>query len=65
MIRDALAPIYSVPGGLAVLFFIFLALKLYGVIGWSWWWVCAPAIAIPGFYLSVAIGFIFFTDWSK
>lgn len=24
------------------LFLIFLVLKLCGVIGWSWWWVCAP-----------------------
>lgn len=24
------------------LFILFLALKLCGVIGWSWWWVTAP-----------------------
>lgn len=26
----------------SVLFFIFLILKLCGVIEWSWWWVTAP-----------------------
>jgi hypothetical protein len=25
-----------------VLFFIFLTLKLTGVIAWSWWWITAP-----------------------
>lgn len=25
-----------------ILFFIFLVLKLTGVIHWSWWWVFAP-----------------------
>ena len=24
------------------LFLVFLALRLSGVIGWSWWWVFAP-----------------------
>lgn len=35
----------SVGSGLtfgSVLFFIFLVLKLCGVIEWSWWWVTAP-----------------------
>lgn len=35
----------SVGSGLtfgSVLFFIFLTLKLCGVIEWSWWWVTAP-----------------------
>lgn len=27
---------------LGLLFLLFLGLKLGGVIGWSWWWVCAP-----------------------
>lgn len=26
----------------AALFLLFLALKLTGHIGWSWWWVTAP-----------------------
>lgn len=25
-----------------LLFLVFLVLKLCDVIGWSWWWVCAP-----------------------
>ena len=29
------------------LFIAFLALKLTGVIAWSWWWVLSP-ILIPG-----------------
>ena len=29
-------------GFLCVLFFIFLVLKLCGVITWSWWWITAP-----------------------
>ena len=29
-------------GMCTVLFIVFLVLKLVGVIGWSWWWVCAP-----------------------
>lgn len=28
---------------LTAMFFVFLVLKLTGVIGWSWWWVTAPA----------------------
>jgi len=26
----------------AILFVVFLVLKLCGVIDWSWWWVTAP-----------------------
>ena len=29
-------------GFLGVLTILFIALKLTGVIGWSWWWVLAP-----------------------
>ena len=25
-----------------LVFIVFLVLKLTHVIGWSWWWVCAP-----------------------
>ena len=38
--------------GLAILFFIFLTLKLCGVIGWSWWIVTLPVTA-PIFISSV------------
>lgn len=36
---------YSAGGGLGlagVLTFVFVVLKLVGVINWSWWWVLAP-----------------------
>lgn len=29
-------------GGLTLLLLLFIALKLTGVITWSWWWVLAP-----------------------
>lgn len=35
-----------------LLFLLFLALKLCGVINWSWWWVCAP-LWIP---LAISVG---------
>jgi hypothetical protein len=37
-----------------VLFFIFLTLKLCGVIDWSWWWVTAPLWAIFALVLVAA-----------
>lgn len=37
-----------------ILFFIFLILKLTGVIGWSWWWVTAP-VWIPAIAAVVLI----------
>lgn len=45
-------PIFSVLGVL------FIALKLIGVIGWSWWWVLAPFWVPVGilFVLLVVIG---------
>lgn len=43
-----------------LLFLVFLVLKLCGVIGWSWWWVCAPlwiplAIIVAIFVIGVII----------
>lgn len=29
-------------GGLTLLLLLFIALKLTGVITWSWWWVLSP-----------------------
>lgn len=40
----------------AVLFLVFLVLKLTGIIGWSWWWVTAPIWA--HFAIAVLIGVI-------
>lgn len=34
-------------GFLGLLFFVFLVLKLAGVIAWSWFWVVSPLLAIP------------------
>jgi len=41
-----------------VLFFIFMTLKLAGLIDWSWWWVTSP-LWIP-VALVVAVGGIWF-----
>ena len=38
MTRSNTAP----SGGIGLLFLLFLALKLTGVIDWSWWWITAP-----------------------
>jgi hypothetical protein len=47
----------------ALLFLLFLALKLTGHIDWSWWWVTAPlwipnglAVVILGIMLGAALG---------
>lgn len=32
----------SVPGQLPLVAIPLIALKLAGIIGWSWWWVLAP-----------------------
>lgn len=37
-----------------LLFIVFLVLKLCGVIGWSWWWVCAPLWIPTALIISVA-----------
>ena len=41
------------PGCLTLMFILFLALKLTGVITWSWWWVCSPLIASAGIIVSL------------
>lgn len=41
----------------SILFFIFLVLKLCGVIEWSWWWVTAPLWMTAGFVV-IAILFL-------
>lgn len=38
-----------------VLTILFIALKLLGVIGWSWWLVCFPEIIACGFYALIII----------
>lgn len=43
------------PGGLTLLLLLFVALKLTGQVGWSWWWVLSPVWAGPAF---IAVLFI-------
>jgi hypothetical protein len=48
-------------GGISLmgaLFILFLALKLCGVIGWSWWWVFAPLWGPPLAVIAVVVLFI-------
>lgn len=45
-------------GFLGMLAILFIALKLTGFIGWSWWWVTAPLWGIPAFLLApFVVGF--------
>jgi len=37
----------------AVLFLVFLVLKLTGFIDWSWWWVTAPLWVSAGLFLII------------
>ena len=57
---------------MGLLFLLFLALKLTGVIDWSWWWVTAPlwigaAIAISAmlFMVFIAAAIALFVIFSK
>lgn len=55
----------SVGSGLtfgSVLFFIFLVLKLCGVIEWSWWWVTAPLWI--GFGLTLVLMVVLALVWA-
>lgn len=43
---------------LAIMFLIFMTLKLCSVIDWSWWWVTAPlwgGLAVIGGFLLVTL----------
>lgn len=42
-------------GILECLTLIFVVLKLLGIIDWSWWVVCLPAIVSFTFYLGILI----------
>jgi len=39
----------------AILFLIFMTLKLCGIITWSWWLITAPLWAIPAFILGLMV----------
>ena len=38
-----------------VVFVVFVFLKLFGVVGWSWWLVFFPLVAVPALIWSAAI----------
>lgn len=43
-------------GALGLLGVLFVALKLTGVIDWSWWWVTAPFWGVFALVFSIAVG---------
>lgn len=47
-------------GFFAILFFIFLILRLTGFIDWSWWWVTAPLWGPAGVTLVGALVWLVF-----
>lgn len=54
-------PLISISvGPFMILFFIFLVLKLCGIIGWSWWWVFCPLWAIPVFFVGFIVSWMVF-----
>lgn len=49
---------YDSSGGIgmpAILFSIFLVLKLTGHIDWSWWWVTSPLWIVAILYIIIVI----------
>lgn len=40
-------------GFVGLLTIVFIALKLTGVIAWSWWWVLSPILISAGLTISV------------
>jgi len=38
---------FEIKGFLPVIGIVFIVLKLFAVISWSWWWVCSPFLIIP------------------
>ena len=47
-----------------VLTIVFIALKLLGVIGWSWWLVLLPEIIAVVFYIALFL-FVLFVNVNK
>lgn len=45
-------------GILELLTVLFVALKLLGVVDWSWFWVLSPFIFAIGMYILLFIGFL-------
>lgn len=49
---------------LGLLGVLFVALKLLGVISWSWWWVTAPFWGPLALALAVGVGVLIFAVWA-
>lgn len=49
------AALMSLP---AVVFLVFLILKLSGVITWSWWWITSPLWIVVGLVLLLSLIYI-------
>lgn len=49
---------------LSLLGVLFVALKLFGVISWSWWLVLAPFLAVPALFLTFGVGVLLFAVWA-
>lgn len=46
------APLVGWPG--IVVFLVFLLLKVFGVVDWSWWLVTLPLYLFPALFLAIA-----------
>ena len=45
---------------------LFIALKLLGVINWSWWWVLSPIITgVVLFVGALTVGFLIHMRWGE
>lgn len=47
------------------LLLLFIALKLTGVIAWSWWWVLSPFWIPAAIAAIICIGFVIFSVFKK
>jgi len=50
-------PIFSTAGALTILFVL---LKVFGKIDWSWWWVFSPIWISFGLFLLTCVGLLVF-----
>jgi hypothetical protein len=50
-------------GWIWLTFFVFLGLKVAGLIDWSWWWVTAPLWVPLPFILALIIFALLFGFW--
>lgn len=58
--NDNTATIQVGPGGAACLTILFVLLKVFGYISWSWWWVFAPLWIGLALFLVVLLEFLLF-----